>query len=180
MQQKLLTPFVALVGVLVTASGALAQTEQAIRDELFGATDGIKARAEAANAALLAPEAYGEAMDLYLSAGEELERGRNLDRVREELTEATAYFERAIEASELAEVTFASTLAAREAAVAAEASTYAEREWSRAERDFLEATRTLEGGNLNRAEDRGDDAEERYRDAESEAIQEKAEQEAGR
>ncbi len=166
------------VSLMLISAAAIAQDQQAIRDQLFGDTDAIKTQADAANAVMLAPDSYSEGMDLYLSAGETLQRGRDLDRVREDLAEASLFFQQAIERAELAHLTFAGALEARAAAERAEAAIYAERNWERAEDELIEAAERLEGGDLNRAQDTASDAEERYREVEAEAIQEKAEAEA--
>lgn len=157
------------------ASGALfAQSQQAIRDQIFGETDVVKKQAEDLNAKMLAPESYAEGLEVYLSAVDTMEKGRDLERVREELAEAKGYFQRAVEASQLAGTTFAVALAARTAAEKAESARYAERDWRRAEEALMAAAATLEDGNLNKATREAADALERYRETESKAIAGKA------
>ena len=91
----------------VVASGALfAQSQQAIRDQIFGETDAVKKQAEDLNAKVLAPEAYAGGMDVYLSPADTMEKGKDLGRVREELAEAKGFFQRAVDASNLARTTF--------------------------------------------------------------------------
>jgi hypothetical protein len=158
----------------LVCAAASAQDQQAIRQQLFGATDAIKARADALNAVMLAPESYAAAMELYSEAGDTLAKGRDLESVREDLGEADTYFTRAVEAATLAQTSFADALAARASAEKAEAATYAENDWTKAEEGLVEAARTLEEGNLNRATDMAGDALERYSEAEAEAINEKA------
>src|SRR6187551_178238 len=71
-----------LVASLLVSSMALAQSQQAIRDQIFGETDVVKKQADALNAKMLAPGAYAEGLELYISAGETLEKGKDLERVR--------------------------------------------------------------------------------------------------
>jgi hypothetical protein len=163
-----------LLASLLVTGGVLAQDQQAIRDQFFGETDAIKAQADALNAAMLAPESYADGMQRYEHAGDTLVRGRDLDRVREDLAEANTHFTRAVQAATLAQTTFAGALAAREAAQTAEAAQYAERDWARAEDGLVDAARVLEDGNLRRATDMIALVEERYRDTEADAINERA------
>ena len=163
-----------LTFLILMGTTASAQDQQAIRQQLFGATDTIKAQADALNAVMLAPESYAAAMELYSEAGDTLAKGRDLESVREDLGEADTFFTRSVEAATLAQTSFAAALAARASAEKAEAATYAENDWSKAEEGLIEAARTLEEGNLNRATDMAGDALERYAEAETEAINEKA------
>ena len=157
------------------ASGALfAQSQQAVRDQIFGETDVVKKQAEDLNAKVLAPESYAEGMEVYLSAVDTMEKGKDLDKVREELAEAKGFFEKSVDASQLARTTFSVALEARAAAEKAEAEKYAERDWEDAEESLAGAAATLEGGNLNKATKEAGDALERYRETESKAIAAKA------
>ncbi len=151
-----------------------AQTAQAIRDQVFGATDAVKKQADDLNAALLAPESYKDGLELYLEANDGMEKGRDLERVRSNLAEAQQHFTRSIEATKLAQTTFTGVLAAREAASKAEAAKFAERDWKSAEADLAEAAKTLEGGNLRKAAGDANDIEEAYHEAETKAIAGKA------
>ena len=157
------------------ASGALfAQSQQAVRDQLFSETDVVKKQAEDLNAKVLAPESYAEGMDVYLAAVDTMEKGKDLDRVREELAEAKGFFQKSVDSSQLARTTFTDALAARAAAEKAEGAKYAERDWERAEEALAGAAATLEGGNLNKATKEAGDAQERYRETETKAIAGKA------
>jgi len=170
----MLNRFVVLTVSLFFAGFAVAQNQQAVRDQLFGEVDASKQAAEAVHAPVLGPTAYAEAMKLYASAGDELEKGKDLDRVREEVGEAKGLFDRATEAAKLAQVTFADALTARAAAEKAEAAKYAERDWQRVEAVLREAATELEGGNMNRATKTATDAVEDYRKVEAKAINARA------
>lgn len=159
----------------VLAAGALSgQSQQQIRDQIFGETDAVKNQAETLQAQVLAPRSYAEGMELYMSAVDTMERGRDLERVREDLAEAKQFFQRSVEASRLALTTFTEALAARAAAERAEAPRYAERDWQRAEESMKRAAAVLEDGNLNKATKEAGDARERYRGTETKAIAAKA------
>ena len=113
-------------------------------------------------------------MEVYLEAVSTMEKGKDLDRVREELAEAKGHFQRSVDASKLAQTTFTQVLAARSAAEKAESQKYVAKDWQRAEQALMAAATTLEGGNLNKATKDGKGAEERYRQTETKAIAAKA------
>jgi len=165
---------VVVLAASLLAGAAFAQSQQAIRDQLFGAVDVSKKAADAVHGNLLAPAAYSEALELYTSAGDVLTKGKDLDRVREETAEAKTLFDKATDAAKLAQVTFADALAARSAAEKAEAAKYKKRDWEGAEETLLQAASQLEGGNMNRAKDTAQDALEDYREVEADSINARA------
>jgi hypothetical protein len=169
-----MTRYLTLLLSLVASGALLAQSQQAIRDQIFGETDAVKKQAEDLNAKVLAPESYAEGIEVYMSAVDTMEKGRDLERVREELAEAKGYFEKAVQASQLARTTFVDALTARAAAEKAESARYAARDWERAEEALMAAAATLEDGNLNKATKEAADAQERYRETETKAIAGKA------
>jgi hypothetical protein len=169
-----MTRYLTLLLALLASGVALAQSQQAVRDQIFGETDVVKKQAEDLNAKVLAPESYADGMKLYMSAVDTMEKGRDLDKVREELAEAKGFFQRSVEGSQLARTTFTDALAARAAAEKAEAAKFAERDWERAEEALMAAAATLEDGNLNKATKDAADAQERYRETETKAIAAKA------
>jgi len=109
-------------------------------------------------------------MDLYRDAERDLDRGRNIQNIRETLDEAIGYFMRATENTKLAEVTFAKVLAARKDALSASADQSAPERWKEAEEVFLDAARELEDGDSNDAKEEGAEAETLYRAAELHSI----------
>ena len=159
---------------LIASSALYAQSPTAVRDQVFGETDAVKKQAEELNAKILAPESYAAGMKVYLEAVDTMEKGKDLERVREELAEAKGHFQRSVDASKLAQATFTQALAARSAADKADSEKYAAKDWARAEQALTGAAATLEGGNLNKATKEGKDAEERYRETETKAIAAKA------
>lgn len=169
-----MTRYIALVLSLLASGALLAQSQQQIRDQVFGDTDTVKKQADDLKAEVLAPESYKEAMEHYMSAVDTMEKGRDLEKVREELAEAKSLFQRSVDRSQLARTTFVDAIAARAAAEKAEAAKYAERDWQRSEETLMAAAATLEDGNLNKATKEAADAQERYREAESKAIAGKA------
>ncbi|HEY5623254.1 MAG TPA: hypothetical protein VIV14_05800, partial [Gammaproteobacteria bacterium] len=160
-----------LIGVFVMFSAGVSAQNQLLREQLFAQADQAMLAANEALANVLAPDAYGDAADRYRDAENALERGRSLEGIREDLAEAINFFSVAVEAAEVARVTFGTAIAAREDAIAADAAGFAGREWREAEQTFATAARRLEAGNLNSARRAGSDAEEQFRTAEMVAIE---------
>jgi hypothetical protein len=163
-----------LLGLSLISGIASAQSAQEIRTQFFGEVDAVKEQADALNAKMLAPEVYAEGLELYVDAGDTLAEGKNLDDVREDLTEAKGYFQTAVEKATLAQTTFANALTARGDAEKAEAAKFVARDWQSAEEDLVEAASVLEGGNLKRASDLAVDIEKGYREIEADALAAKA------
>lgn len=141
-----------------------------IRDNLFSEADGVLSAAKQKKAFVLAPDSYRKGYRLYQQADESLKRGKNLNSIQRDLDRAVEYLEKSLEASKLAEVTFASLLKAREDAEKAEAQKYAGEQWSDAEEAFTDAALELEDGDVKSAQRGGGKAEKIYRDAELAAI----------
>ena len=57
--------FTFLMASLLLCGVALAQSQQGIRDQIFGETDAVKKQADELNAQILAPSAYAEGLELY-------------------------------------------------------------------------------------------------------------------
>ena len=107
-----LTRFVVLA-CLLTMFAAQAPAQQDLRATLFVEADRALARARAANAELLAPAMFASGAEAYAAAESDLERGRNMERIRSELATAARAFTEAGDAAEIANVTLASVIKTR-------------------------------------------------------------------
>ena len=105
-----------LIFGLALVQSAMAQD---LRDTLFEETDLALEAARNANASLLSPRLFEDGLEAYVAAENDLERGRNLDRIRNRLNTATTAFTNAAEASEIAEITLASLIKTRDDAIQA-------------------------------------------------------------
>lgn len=150
--------------------GPVTVEAQELRTSLFREADEAREAAVSARADILAPEAFGEAMEHYRRAEEDFEEGKDLNDIRRRLSRAVQLFQQALEATQLANVTLASALAARDDAESAGAPTVAVDIWEEAEEKFERAARELEDGDVNNAKEEADEAETLYRDAELAAI----------
>jgi hypothetical protein len=159
---------------LAFCGGAFAQSGAAVREQLFGPTDALKKAADAVHAKTLGPDAYEQAMELYKDAGDTLAKGKDINTVKEDLTKASALFQKSTESAKLAQVTFADTITARTSAEKAESAKYAAKEWNKGEATLQDAAQQLEEGNLNKAQKTVDGAKKYYAAAETKAVNEKA------
>lgn len=141
-----------------------------LRESLFAEVNKAMEEANASQANILAPVSYAKAADYFTSADERYKKKQNVDRIQKDLAQATAFFRKSVESSELAKLTFESAIKARNDASNAQAEKMAAKEWATAEKKFIDATKTLETSNIKRARDRADEAEKIYRDAELIAI----------
>lgn len=126
--------------------------------------------AQAANAKLLAPKNYAQGVEFYQTAQSDLKNQKSLNDIRENLRKSTAAFDRTIQAVKLAEVTFPTSIKARQDAITSESSKYSPEKWAVAESKFNKAASTLENGDVNSAKSNAREAEDLYRDAELYAI----------
>jgi outer membrane protein OmpA-like peptidoglycan-associated protein len=126
-------------------------------------------KAKFVNADILAPNNFGEGLKLYKEAEKNFKQEEELDEIRKDLSESVKYFNKAIESTKLAEVTFPNAIKARRDARNTGASLSTDR-WKDAESKFKEATMELEDGNVDDARDESAAAEKLYRKAELEAI----------
>jgi OmpA-OmpF porin, OOP family len=165
--RSLLTLLAALAVLLFAGpSGA----QQDLRGTLFAEADRAQAAAKAMNAELLAPATFNRGVEAYQTADADLQRGRNMDRIRSTLSTATKAFNDASQAAEIANVTLAAVIKTRDDATRANATTFAADGWRNAEAAFDSAARRLESGDIRGARTRADQAEGLYRDAELTAI----------
>lgn len=154
----------ALLACLVTANAQISG------ETLFAAANQLQLQADNAQAGLLSPEAYQQAVKLYSNARRDFAQGKSTDRVSEQLDQASAAFTRATKQASAAGVFFAQTLDSRTAAGKARAEQFAERDWSDAEDEFRAAIKAHERGKLEAAQRDGMTATELYRTAELEAL----------
>jgi len=165
------TTFIKLVFValaLLAAGQGYAQDE--LRKTFFKDADAALAAADAADAKLLAPRAYERGQKEYSDAEYALERGRNIETVRSNASDAARYFNEAAEKASLAKTKFAQVLKSRQDAANAKSPELSTEIWQQAQRKFGEAIRLMERGDLKNASRREIEATSLYRDAELVAI----------
>jgi outer membrane protein OmpA-like peptidoglycan-associated protein len=154
--------------VLVTGS-IHAQSDE-LRNTFFKDADAARAAAEAANASLLAPESWNDGVRDYTSADDGLKRGRNIEYVRGKAADAEEHFQAATKAAEMAKTVLSQVMKSRQDAANARAPDLSKDIWEKAQREFADAIRALERGDLKRAKRQDIEATSLYRDAELVAI----------
>jgi outer membrane protein OmpA-like peptidoglycan-associated protein len=160
----------AILACLVAVLAEPAFAQQDLRATLFVEADGALEQARGANAELLAPATFARGMEAYSAAESDLERGRNIERIRDGLETAARAFTDARQAAEIANVTLAAVIKTRADATNADAATFAAELWTEASESFDTAARRLETGDIRGARGRADEAEALFRDAELTAI----------
>ena len=141
-----------------------------VKTSLFKEVNIIMNAANKAQANVLAPKNYDKATKLYQEADAELKKGKSLEDIQKKLVQSSTYFQKAIDATKLAEVTFPNSMKARRDAQKTESARFSEKLWTEAEKKFNEAAGKLEDGDVNNARKKATDAEELYRKAELDAI----------
>jgi hypothetical protein len=160
----------AVFACLLVAIALHAAAQQDLRATLFADADRAFEQARAANAELLAPDAFARGMESYVAAEADLARGRNIERIRDSLSSAMRSFTEAADAAEIANVTLAAVIKTRDDATNANAATFAAELWAEGSEAFDSAARRLESGDIRGARSRADEAEALFRDAELTAI----------
>ncbi len=165
----LLALMLIVAGMLSTTQARQAQDEKVFQ-QIFGKTQEKFGQAKSAQADILAPEAFGRAMKKYNEAREDFRRGRALADINKKLAEISVDLEAAVKSANLGKVALEKVLRAREDALKAEAEQNAAEKFALADKAFGEATRRLEGGDVNAAQKKGEEAEQLFREAELHAI----------
>lgn len=155
---------------LLLCSVAWTQDRSELENTLFRDVEKLLIRAQSEQANILSPNHFKKAREKYEQAQQDFERGRQLRDIQDKLKEAKGLLSRALETAELGQVTFASTLEAREAALHANAPEHAKETFEDAESAFTAAARELEQGDVKEAKKRKQEIERRYREAELKAI----------
>jgi len=153
---------------LLAASTGFAQDE--LRKTFFKDADAAKAAAEAVNSKLYAPKNYEAGMKEYSDAEDLLQRGRNIEYVRDNAEDAARYFRQAAEAAQLAQTALAQAIKSRQDAANAMAPKLSPELWADAQQDFARAIQLMERGDLKNAKRREIEATSLYREAELVAI----------
>ena len=160
--------YVLMLMLLLGTTSAFAQNE--LRNTFFKEADAAKASADAVDAKLLAPRSYERGMSEYNAAELALQRGRNIQTVRSNASDAARYFKTATTSAELARVKLALVMKSRQDAANAHAPKLSPEIWLEAQRKFADAIRLLERGDLKATTRREIEATSLYRDAELVAI----------
>jgi OOP family OmpA-OmpF porin len=170
-KQRFFNPALIIMIASLTTFFVVNAIGQDVKTTLFQDANKSLSAAREAHADVLAPKNFNKAMEHYKNAEKQLKNGENLDDIRENLSKSSAYFQKAIEATKLAEVTFPNSMKARKDAQFTESAKFSKKLWVEAEEKFKSAAEQLEDGDVNDAREEAGKAETLYRKAELAAIE---------
>jgi len=152
-----------LLFVIILVFGITLVAQESMRGQLFNEVDQVLKKANEEKASLYSPQNYKKGMTSYQNAKTRLNKGGNINDIREYVNEAQGYFDKAIYITNLVKITLATALESREAALSAKADVYAEEPWKEAEEYFNRAMENMEDSDLDDAHDYAGKAETLYR-----------------
>ncbi len=155
--------------VMILISG-LSSYSQGLQSSLFDEVNQSMKVAQQAQADVLSPRAYGEAMEAYNDAKKQYKNEEELSDIKQNIKEANNQFHKATENTKVSSVMFASTLSARVDALSADADRFVNEMWKDAESEMKDAAERLERGDADKAKDKAAEATNLYRKAELESI----------
>ena len=172
MKSTRILSFFLIVSFSFLSAYVAAGNNSAQRDQLFSQLDASFKAAKAANADILSPEYSEKAMKYYRGAEKRFSQNKSTEDVKEYIKKSESYLRKAMEATRIAELTFASVIRARSDAISADAAKYATDTWADAESEFRSAALKLEEGNGKSAKKVAVKAETMFREAELIAVKE--------
>ena len=158
------------VAFVMTMSQGLLQAQRDLKSSLFDEVNQSMWTAKRAQADVLSPRAFGDAMDDYNDAKKKFDDGGDLSDIRAKITKADGQFQEATVSTRVSSVLFSSALSARRDAISAEADQFVKERWNTAEEEMKDAAEKLEKGNSNSAKEKAVVATNLYREAELESI----------
>jgi outer membrane protein OmpA-like peptidoglycan-associated protein len=126
--------------------------------------------ARAQDVPALAPNAFKAAAAALEGAQQDLQKGRKIERVREQANSGLESIRKATQAAARARDAFASAVRTRTDALAAQPAQYAAERWAKADERFRDAMSRYERGDIDGAQRRAAESEVLMREAELEAI----------
>jgi len=156
--------------ILLTFSVSYAQTG---KQSIFADVKSQLDEARSAHANILSPEFFEQALENYRIAEEYYTDNKSTRDIREKLTQASTFCNRALDVVKVAKLTLKDVIRARYDALKVEADNYAPVLFKEAANLFREAAIEIESGDLEDARDVGSESEQFYRKAELKAIKDK-------
>jgi len=135
---KLKNLILVLLSITVWLStNTFAQDRGNLQETIFKNTNKLLAVARSEQASILSPANFKKALDKYNQAQRDLKNGKQLKNIEKKLSEVRVLLNKCLDTSKLGEITFESTLQAREDALKANAPQYSEEQY-----DLFKRTRT--------------------------------------
>lgn len=149
---------------------ATAQNQDELRQTLFGETDKLLAQVQAEQANLLAPSNFKNAMNQYNRALKDFQAGKKIRDIENKLAEVRQRLTVCLDTAKLGQITFSTSLKAREDALRANAPEYAGQLYEKAESQFTGAAKKLERNDVKGAKKKVPEINKLFRRAELNAI----------
>ncbi len=162
--------FGSILLVLLVAGAGSVEAQDELRNTFFKEVDAARKAADAVDAQLYGPAAYADGADDYSAAEVGLDRGRNIEYVRRKAADAEENFRNSTETAKLARTVLSQVIKSRQDAANARAPELSRDVWDKAQREFGNAIRYNERGDLKNAKRKDIEATSLYRDAELIAI----------
>ncbi|NTV45170.1 MAG: OmpA family protein [Chlorobiales bacterium] len=160
--------FLMICAIVFLSLNAMAQ--ETVYNQYFSLSNQLLDKARQLKADVYSPKNFGQAMKYYNDAQSVFKKSGSLQEIQQNTDKAEAYLKKSLEFSDLARLTFANPIEARNQASSALASKYSPETWSKAEKIFKGAMEEMEDNDLQGAKDEANEAEKIYRKAELEAI----------
>ncbi len=145
--------------------------QESIRKELFGESEKMIQKIKESKGDVYAPNTFDDGMEAYNDAENKFKDGGDMGDIKEDITEANTNFKKVFELVDLANLSFPSTIKAREDAITTEPDKNAPELWKNAEEKFKDAMSKMEDNNLDKAKSLAAEAEKMYRETELSAIE---------
>ena len=143
---------------------------QELQSSLFDEVNQSMKVAKYAQADVLSPRTFGEAVEAYNTAKNKFKEEGELSEIKEKIATANLRFIEATENTKVSSVMFSSALSARRDALNAESDRFVKPMWKDAESEMKDAAEKLEKGDADKAKEKSVDATNLYRKAELESI----------
>jgi len=158
-----------MVMVLVVCMNGIA-VGQDVRQSLFTEAEDAAFEARKAQADILAPKSFDNAMEYYEGADADFKKGKKVEKIKGKLDDAVKYFKKSVEVATLSNITFPDTIKARIDALKADSPEFSPALWAKGEEAFKKAGVQLEKKGVAAAQENGEKALALYRESELDAI----------
>lgn len=132
-----------MVMVLVVCMNGIA-VGQDVRQSLFTEAEDAAFEARKAQADILAPKSFDNAMEYYEGADADFKKGKKVEKIKGKLDDAVKYFKKSVEVATLSNITFPDTIKARIDALKADSPEFSPALWAKGEEAFKKAGVQLE------------------------------------
>ncbi|MGA1874295.1 MAG: OmpA family protein [bacterium] len=141
------------------------------KSEMFVSTKELLDRAVSERADELAPEVYEKALNRYVEAEDDFEKGKDTAKIEEKLEETEQYAMKAIEVAQIVRKNFPQLVESRDKAIAAKADAMDLDSYNRAEKYLQKTAAAAQKDGLAEARKHAEEGYREYQSAELEAIQ---------